>query len=195
MIFHMYSAIGRTGSFRLRALLSKNYTQHVMGSKETMVDPNEEHYIHYTHSIHIPMVEGAIPLLSTRACKKDAALSKILSGRWNAWHKNDPYPDIQEPIIAPEDKYTDLVYHMIKGEQAYIKMYDPVIIYVEDSIELIEAKISKRIGKPFKCPHPEEDRKFISEFPVKEWILNYDEIPEYRPATLPKTVEKIPGFR
>lgn len=182
MIFHIYSAIGRTGSWRLCKLLSTSYKNYPPFAN-SFTDPAEEHFCHHVHSLDILPVPEAIPILSTRKNRKDAALSNII-----AWKVKEWIPQTQEknlnPFSVDVNEYNNLIESMIEGERQFIEMYSPVIIYLEDSVEDIERKLSIQV------PYPHKDKEYISKYPPKEYIINYSELPSQMPIQVP---QNIPG--
>ena len=172
MIFHIYSAIGRTGSWRLCKLLSTSY-QNYPPFANSFTDPADEHFCHHVHSLDILPVPEAIPILSTRKNRKDAALSNII-----AWKTKEFIPGTQttlNPFIADVNEYNNLIESMIEGERQFIEMYSPVIIYLEDTVEDIEKKLE------LKVPYPHIDKAYISKFPPNAYIENYNELPTQMP--------------
>ena len=165
MIFHIYSAIGRTGSWRLCKLLSTSY-QNYPPFANSFTDPADEHFCHHVHSLDIVPVPEAIPLLSTRASRKDAALSNII-----AWKVKEWVPQTQEktlkPFIADENEYNNLIKDMRESEQIFIERYNPIVVYLEDTIQDIERKLQ------LKVPYPNNDTAYISKYPPNAYIKNY----------------------
>ena len=181
MIFHIYSAIGRTGSWRLCKLLSTSY-QNYYPFANSFTDPADEHFCHHVHSLDILPVPEAIPILSTRKSRKDAALSNII-----AWKTREFIPGTQtilKPFIADVNEYNNLIESMIEGERQFIEMYSPVIIYLEDTVEDIEKKLE------LKVPYPHIDKAYISKFPPNAYIENYSELPTQMPQNIPGQVPK-----
>ena len=169
MIFHIYSAIGRTGSWRLCKLLSTSY-QNYPPFANSFTDPADEHFCHHVHSLDILPVPEAIPILSTRKNRKDAALSNII-----AWKTKEFIPGTQttlKPFIADVNEYNNLIESMIEGERQFIEMYSPVIIYLEDTVEDIEKKLE------LKVPYPHIDKAYISKYPPNAYIINYTALPD-----------------
>ena len=171
MKFWIFS-LGRTGSVRLAKMLSNGNHQHYSTTSKVWGDPDsEEHFVYHVHDINRIPPEDTIKILSTRKNKKGIACSRLIGLRLGeAW-----VPDLQKdielsPFHVDEDEYKELYLETLETEQAYIDKYNPIIIYLEDSIEDIERKLSVSL------PYKEHDTLSISMFPPDKFITNYSEL-------------------
>jgi len=188
MIFHVFSAIGRTGSWRVCKLLSNSYREHTMKFQNSFTDPADEHFCHHVHTLSTELLPDAIPILSTRAVRKDAALSSIIAEKTNQWRPENQKANLS-PFTVDEGYYNYKVFKMIQQEKEFIKRFNPIVIYLEDTVETVEAKISNALEIEFKCPYPESDKIFISKYPPKDYIINYSKLPHWRPSQIPRNFE------
>lgn len=174
MKFWIFS-LGRTGSVRLTKMLSNGNHQHYGITSKVWGDPDsEEHFVYHVHDTNRIPPDDAVKILSTRKNKKGIVCSRIVGLRLgDVW-----VPSLQKvlelsPFHVDEKEYKELYLEILESEQAYIDKYNPIQIYLEDSIEDIERKLGVSL------PYKEHDTSSISMFPPKQFITNYDELQEF----------------
>lgn len=172
MKFWIFS-VGRTGSVRLARMLSNGNHQHYGRISIGWGEPtSNENFVYHVHDTKRIPPDDAVKILSTRKNKKGIVCSRLVGNVTRAW-----IPQLQEgvsisPFHVDEDEYKELYLKTLEIEQAYIDKHNPIQIYLEDSIEDIERKLQ------MKVPYPHIDTEYISKFPPKEYIINYNELPD-----------------
>ena len=184
MKFWVYS-VGRTGSVRLVKMITPENHQHYGSIKVSFMNTKSEHFVYHVHDTSITPPEDTVKILSTRRNTKNTVLSHFIARKTGAWQPITQQGIELSPFSVDEEEYRKEYYRIIKLEQDYIDKYNPLIIYLEDSVEEIEAKISGKLGKPFVLPYREQNAQWISRFPPKQYIKNYNELPQPLPKQVP----------
>ena len=85
-------------------------------------------------------------------------------GAWQPWEENT-----LTPITVDIKDYIDRTQQLTIKEQRYIDEHDPIIIYLEDTVQDIESKLGIAVE------YPEKDTAFISKYPPEKYVANYSE--------------------
>ena len=162
MNYTVYSASGRTGSWRLCQMISSSYKN--FNATVTWNNPEDEHFCYHTHDSEFAVKGQAI--LSTRKDKTNIVLSYLIAKQCGFIHQSKCPPfkvDIPTYIAHTED--------LLKKEKDFLNKHNNAIeIYVEDSIEDIESKLNIVLA------YKHNDTKYISINKAADVIENYSEI-------------------
>lgn len=173
--YYIYSPIGRTGSKRLRDLLSDNtdypFLAHIGHFHIHGTVPENPRGIIHSHVLDHPIPQGFLPILSTRKDKSQIVMSNYIA------QKTQEYaPAIEkiplEPFSIPVNEFIGITQQILLKERKFIEKHDPVIIYMEDSVEAIEKALS------IKMPIRAADTATISNYSTDAYIINYSELRE-----------------
>jgi len=169
LIFHIYSPYGRVGSNRVAHLLTNSIYYSGPFSKEDLTDPTEKHHVTHSHILY-DKTDNAQYILCTRKNKQHIILSNMIAqarGAWQPWEENT-----LTPITVDIPQYVALTQQLTIKEQRYIDEHNPIIIYLEDTVQDIESKLGIAVE------YPERDTAFISKYPPEQYIANYSELIE-----------------
>lgn len=186
--YYIYCPMGRAGSTRLTEMLTQDPMS--IDVWEAVPDNITSAVIH-SHNLHYQIPSNFTPILCTRKNKADIVLSNTIALKTKEWvpgwtpdngnfgqtmtkteipkdwipHGGKPL----EPFVMNTRDYINRSKQLLLKEQLYIKKHNPIIIYLEDTVEDIEKKLQH------KLPYPEYDKRTISKYPPKEYIINYKE--------------------
>lgn len=107
------------------------------------------------------------PVLSTRKDKRDIILSNLIARKTEDWVPGES-PNIIKPFSVDIDYYLALSKQLILKEQQYIERNNPIIVYLEDSVDSIEEKLNISAIRA-------ADRTTVSKHPPAAYIINYTE--------------------
>lgn len=173
--YYIYSPIGRTGSKRLRDLLRDNTPYNVLAHIGHFhingTVPNNPEGIIHSHVLDTPIPQGFLPILSTRKDKSQIVMSNYIA------QKTQEYaPAIEkiplEPFSIPVNEFIGITQQILLKERKFIEKHDPVIIYMEDSVEAIEKALS------IEMPSRAADTATISNYSTDAYIINHSELQE-----------------
>ena len=162
--YYIYSAIGRTGSTRLCNLIHPG--PHCLWAPFVKDELTTQTVIH-SHTLVFPVPEGFQPILSTRKDKRDIVLSNFIARKTGDWIPGKAPPTIK-PFSVDINDYIALTKQVILKEEQFIKKNNPIIIYLEDSVDLIENKLNTALLRA-------ADRTTVSKHPPDAYIANYTE--------------------
>ena len=176
--YYIYSPIGRTGSKRLRDLLRDNTPYNVLAhighfhiDGTVPNNPDSIEGIIHSHVLDTPIPQGFLPILSTRKDK-----SQIVMSNYIAQKTREYAPAIEkiplEPFSIPVNEFIGITQQILLKERKFIEKHDPVIIYMEDSVEAIEKALN------IEMPSRAADTATISNYSTDAYIINHSELQE-----------------
>jgi len=182
LIFHIYSPYGRVGSNRFAYLLTNSIYFSGPWSKEDHTDPTEKHHVIHSHILS-DRTDNAQYILCTRRNKQHIILSNMIAQARGAWQPQQS--ETVSPITVNIKDYIDRTQQLTLKEQRYIDETNPIIIYLEDSVEDIERKLGIAVE------YPDKDTAYVSNYPPSEYVTNYaDCISAYESTIL---FQNLPG--
>ena len=163
--------VGRTGSVRLVKMITESNHQHFGTIKIQMTNKQDEHYVYHVHDPALEPPEDTVKILSTRKSIKDIVLSHLIGHKTGAWQPITQKGVKLSPFHVSEKEYLKLYMDYLRIEQNYVDKYNPIVVYLEDSVEDIERKLQ------IELQYKKNDTAYISKFPPREYITNYSELP------------------
>lgn len=125
----------------------------------------------HSHYFEYSVPSNYIPILSTRKDKTKICFSLDLALRTDDWGgpKSVSSEIILQPFNIDIDNFVDRYKQVLEKEFMFVERYNPIIVYLEDSVEDIEIKLQHNL------PYREKDTTFKSKYDPKDYILNYKE--------------------